>query len=78
MLYRLLSVLFLGLAAVSATAQERSITLASTTSTEQSGFFGYVLPLFEAETQIDVRVVAVNGRAFLREACYATSTDKGR
>jgi tungstate transport system substrate-binding protein len=59
MLYRLLSVLFLGLAAVSATAQECSITLASTTSTEQSGFFGYVLPLFEAETKIDVRVVAV-------------------
>jgi tungstate transport system substrate-binding protein len=40
-------------------AQERSITLASTTSTEQSGFFAHVLPLFEAQTGIDVKVVAV-------------------
>ena len=30
----------------SAFAQERSITVASTTSTEQSGLFGYLLPRF--------------------------------
>lgn len=39
-------------------AQERSFTLASTTSTEQSGLFGHILPLFRAETGIEVRVVA--------------------
>ncbi|OAN54053.1 sulfate transporter [Paramagnetospirillum marisnigri] len=40
-------------------AQERFITLASTTSTEQSGLFGHLLPMFRAETGIWVRVVAV-------------------
>jgi len=36
-----------------------SITVASTTSTEQSGLFGHLLPLFEKKTGIAVRVVAV-------------------
>ena len=40
-------------------AQERFITLASTTSTENSGLFAHLLPAFEAETGIAVRVVAV-------------------
>jgi tungstate transport system substrate-binding protein len=40
-------------------AEERFITLASTTSTEQSGLFGHLLPLFKTESGIDVRVVAV-------------------
>jgi tungstate transport system substrate-binding protein len=34
------------------------ITVASTTSTENSGLFGHILPLFQAETGIEVRVVA--------------------
>ncbi len=38
--------------------QERSIVVASTTSTEDSGLFGYILPLFKAKTGIDVKVVA--------------------
>ncbi|HEY7749146.1 MAG TPA: substrate-binding domain-containing protein [Aestuariivirgaceae bacterium] len=59
MLTRLLAALFLCLTSAGATAQDRSITLASTTSTEQSGFFAYVLPLFEAETKVHVKVVAV-------------------
>jgi tungstate transport system substrate-binding protein len=42
-----------------AAAQERFITLASTTSTEQSGLFGHILPIFKAATGIEVRVVAV-------------------
>jgi tungstate transport system substrate-binding protein len=42
-----------------ASAQERFITLASTTSTEQSGLFGHVIPIFRQDTGIDVRVVAV-------------------
>ena len=44
---------------LSAWAQERFITVASTTSTEQSGLFGYVLPIFEKKTGIRVRVVAL-------------------
>jgi tungstate transport system substrate-binding protein len=42
-----------------AVAQERSIIVASTTSTEQSGLFGFILPLFTARTDIRVNVVAV-------------------
>ena len=38
--------------------QDRSIVVASTTSTEDSGLFGYILPLFKAKTGIDVKVVA--------------------
>jgi tungstate transport system substrate-binding protein len=45
-------------APTAALAQGRFITVASTTSTEQSGLFGHILPLFEAETGIAVRVVA--------------------
>jgi tungstate transport system substrate-binding protein len=44
--------------AVAAQAQERFIVMASTTSTEQSGLFGHLLPAFKAATGIDVRVVA--------------------
>jgi tungstate transport system substrate-binding protein len=40
-------------------AQERFITVASTTSTEQSGLFGHLLPLFEQDSRIKVRVVAL-------------------
>jgi tungstate transport system substrate-binding protein len=39
-------------------AQDTSIVVASTTSTEDSGLFGYLLPLFKARTGIDVKVVA--------------------
>jgi tungstate transport system substrate-binding protein len=42
-----------------AVAQERFITLASTTSTEQSGLFAHLLPAFTAATGIGVRVVAL-------------------
>ena len=35
------------------------ITVASTTSTEQSGLFRHLLPLFEAKTGIQVRVIAL-------------------
>jgi tungstate transport system substrate-binding protein len=47
------------LAAGPAFAADRFITLASTTSTEQSGLFAHLLPLFQKETGIEVRVVAV-------------------
>jgi tungstate transport system substrate-binding protein len=53
----LLSALFLFSVAVN--AQQRFITVASTTSTEQSGLFKYLLPIFEKKAGIGVRVVAV-------------------
>jgi tungstate transport system substrate-binding protein len=42
----------------SALAQEKSIVVASTTSTQDSGLFEQILPLFKANTGIDVKVVA--------------------
>jgi tungstate transport system substrate-binding protein len=39
-------------------AQDKFITVASTTSTEQSGLFGHMLPIFEKKTGVKVRVVA--------------------
>ena len=42
-----------------ARADDRFITLASTTSTEQSGLFDHILPMFQKESGIIVRVVAV-------------------
>ena len=44
---------------VMASAQARSIVMASTTSTEQSGLFAHLLPAFKKATGIVVRVVAV-------------------
>ena len=55
---RLLLLLALA-AALPAGAQEKYIVVASTTSTEQSGLFGYLLPVFEKKTGIQVRVVAL-------------------
>ena len=59
---RLLLVLALiaALAASSpAGAQEKFITVASTTSTEQSGLFGHLLPVYTKKTGVQVRVVAL-------------------
>jgi len=47
------------LATPAAWAQEKFITVASTTSTEQSGLFKHLLPVFEKKTGIQVRVVAL-------------------
>jgi tungstate transport system substrate-binding protein len=43
----------------SAIAQDTSITVASTTSTDQSGLFGHLLPAFEKVSGIKVKVVAL-------------------
>ncbi len=57
------ALLTLAVAATTATlpafAQNKFIVMASTTSTEQSGLFGHLLPAFKAATGVDVRVVAV-------------------
>lgn len=47
------------LLSTSAVAQEKSIIVSSTTSTEQSGLFSFILPIFKMKTSIDVKVVAV-------------------
>ena len=47
------------LAATGSHAEDRFITVASTTSTEQSGLFGHLLPAFEKASGIKVRVVAL-------------------
>lgn len=61
MLRRTFVLAALSLAALAgpAIAEERFITIASTTSTEQSGLFGHLLPLFTHASGISVRVVAV-------------------
>ncbi len=49
-------------------AAERFITVASTTSTKNSGLFDHILPLFEKKTGIQVRVVAVGTGQAIRLA----------
>jgi tungstate transport system substrate-binding protein len=46
------------LAAPPAPAQDKSIVVASTTSTQDSGLFGHILPLFKAKSGIEVKVVS--------------------
>src|SRR3982074_385904 len=41
-----------------ASAQDRSMVGASPTSTQDSGLFGYLLPIFKAKTGIEVKVIA--------------------
>ncbi len=50
---------FLAMHGVTASAQDTSITVSSTTSTEQSGLFGHLLPQFLKATGIQVKVVAL-------------------
>src|SRR3954468_14067845 len=64
MRFRVWSMALVGLLGVAltgapASAEDRSITVASTTSTQDSGLFGYLLPLFKARSGIDVKVVAL-------------------
>ena len=59
LLFRHLVIAAVLLFAGPALAQTRSIIVASTTSTEQSGLFGYLLPRFSQAAGIDVKVVAV-------------------
>ena len=56
-LFSTLAVLVM-LGGMPAFAQDQSIVVASTTSTQDSGLFDHILPLFEQKTGIDVKVVA--------------------
>ncbi len=53
-----LALLALLLLALPAQAEEKFIVVSSTTSTQDSGLFGHILPLFKQKTGIEVRVVA--------------------
>ena len=57
--FRALALIPVALAATFSIAQTSSIVMASTTSTEQSGLFGHLLPEFKKASGIDVKVVAV-------------------
>lgn len=52
------ALLFLAAGGMPALAQDQSIVVASTTSTQDSGLFGHILPLFKEKIGIDVKVVA--------------------
>jgi tungstate transport system substrate-binding protein len=54
-----LAIVLCAQAATFSIAQSNAIVMASTTSTEQSGLFTYLLPEFKKATNIDVKVVAV-------------------
>jgi tungstate transport system substrate-binding protein len=56
---RALALLFAAMLCGEAQAQDRFITLSSTTSTQDSGLFDHILPRFKAASGIDVHVVAV-------------------
>ncbi|MBD3855998.1 MAG: substrate-binding domain-containing protein [Acidobacteria bacterium] len=58
----------MGSYALLSSPEETSITLASTTSTENSGLLGYLLPIFKGESGIRVRVVAVGTGQAMRMA----------
>ena len=65
---RVSCILAVALWASAATADPRFVIVASTTSTENSGLYAAILPAFEAQTGIDVRVVAVGTGQAIRLA----------
>jgi tungstate transport system substrate-binding protein len=56
---RIAAIILSALVFGTAHAADRFITLSSTTSTQDSGLFGYILPIFKAASGINVHVVAV-------------------
>ena len=57
--YALIATISIASTVASVTVSAQSIVVASTTSTEQSGLFPYLLPEFKKATGIDVKVVAL-------------------
>ena len=60
--------LMLGGASTSALAEDPFITVQSTTSTQNSGLYEYLLPLYKAKSGVDVHVVAVGTGQALKNA----------
>jgi tungstate transport system substrate-binding protein len=57
--FRVAALVPVALAATFSIAQQNTIVMASTTSTEQSGLFGTLLPAFKQASGIDIKVVAL-------------------
>jgi tungstate transport system substrate-binding protein len=57
--FRVAALFPIALAATVSIAQQNTIVMASTTSTEQSGLFGTLLPAFKQASGIDIKVVAL-------------------
>ena len=55
---RILAIIALVLVAAQARAQDQSVVVASTTSTQDSGLFGYLLPIVKQKTGVEVKVLA--------------------
>ena len=64
----LLGFVTLAMTVVTVSAAPGYILVQSTTSTQNSGLYDYLLPLFTADTGIDVRVVAVGTGQAIRNA----------
>jgi tungstate transport system substrate-binding protein len=64
----LLSLVLLGLGPLAPRADDKFIIVQSTTSTQNSGLFEHILPLFTKKTGIEVRVVAVGTGQALKNA----------
>lgn len=62
------ALVLLGVSVTASHAEESYIIVQSTTSTQNSGLLDHILPGFEAETGIDVRVVAVGTGQAIRNA----------
>jgi tungstate transport system substrate-binding protein len=58
LMHAFVGLLVLAVGAAPASAQDKSIVVASTTSTQDSGLFGHILPLFKTKSGIDVKVIA--------------------
>ena len=56
--FRILSIIVLASLSAQARAEDQSIVVASTTSTQDSGLFGYLLPIVKEKTGVEVRVLA--------------------
>ena len=56
--FALVALTAVGLTGGTAGAQDKSIVVASTTSTQDSGLYGHILPMFKAKSGIDVKVLA--------------------
>jgi tungstate transport system substrate-binding protein len=56
--FRIFAITVLAWLSTPAWAQDQAIVVASTTSTEDSGLFGYLLPIFKQRTGIEVKVLA--------------------
>ncbi|MBR0692960.1 substrate-binding domain-containing protein [Bradyrhizobium lablabi] len=55
---RAFAIILLASLSVSASAQDETIVVASTTSTQDSGLFGYLLPIVKEKTGVEVKVLA--------------------